>query len=162
MGIIAPRANHVKLFINGNYFGLYINVEHIDEEFVKSRFGNNDGNLYKCTYPSDLNFKGSDPDVYKFDNDGVRVYELKTNEETDDYSDLADFIYKINFTIASKFSCELDKIFNVNEYIKIMVLTFSPAIGIIMLTTKTIFTCIITQVQENLNTYYMILTILSA
>lgn len=121
MGIIAPRANHVKLFINGNYFGLYINVEHIDEEFVKSRFGNNDGNLYKCTYPSDLNFKGTDPDVYKFDNDGVRVYELKTNEETDDYSDLADFIYKINFTIASKFSCELDKIFNVNDYIKIMV-----------------------------------------
>jgi spore coat protein CotH len=121
MGIISSRANHVKLFINGNYFGLYINVEHIDEEFVKSRFGNNDGNLYKCTYPADLNYKGTNPELYKFDNDGVRAYELKTNEEIDDYSDIADLIYKLNFAIASNFECELDKIFNVEDYIKIMV-----------------------------------------
>lgn len=121
MGIISSRANHVKLFINGNYFGLYINVEHIDEEFVKSRFGNKDGNLYKCTYPADLNYKGTNPDLYKFDNDGVRAYELKTNEDIDDYSDIADLIYKLNFTIASNFACELDKIFNVEDYIKIMV-----------------------------------------
>lgn len=121
MGIIASRANHIKLFINGVYFGLYINVEHVDEEFVKSRFGNNNGNLYKCTYPADLNFKSNNPDLYKFENNGTRVYELKINEDTDDYSDLADLIYKINFTIASNFGCELDKIFNIDEYIKIMV-----------------------------------------
>lgn len=121
MGIISSRANHVKLFINGNYFGLYINVEHIDEEFVKSRFGNNDGNLYKCTYPADLNYKGTNPDLYKFDNEGVRAYELKTNEEIDDYSDIAELIYKLNFTIASNFACEMDNIFNVENYIKIMV-----------------------------------------
>ena len=45
IGIISSRANHVKLFINGNYYGLYIIVEHIDEEFVKLRFGNNDGRI---------------------------------------------------------------------------------------------------------------------
>jgi len=121
MGIISSRANHVKLFINGNYYGLYINVEHIDEEFVKLRFGNNNGNLYKCTYPADLNYKGTNPDLYKFDNDGVRAYELKTNEEIDDYTDIANLIYKLNFSIASNFSCEIDKIFNVEDYIKIMV-----------------------------------------
>ncbi|MBC7124086.1 MAG: CotH kinase family protein, partial [Bacteroidales bacterium] len=44
IGLPAPRANHVRLYINNQYYGLYINVEHIDENFVKARFGNNDGN----------------------------------------------------------------------------------------------------------------------
>ena len=35
MNIPAPRSNHVKVYINDNYYGLYINVEHIDEEFIK-------------------------------------------------------------------------------------------------------------------------------
>ena len=120
MGIVASRANHVKLYINGAYFGLYINVEHVDEEFVENRFGNNTGNLYKCTYPSDLNYKGSNPDVYKFESSGTRVYELKTNEEEDDYTDLADLIYMLNYTSITDLPCELEKIFNVEEYIKIM------------------------------------------
>ena len=50
----APRSNHVELYINDEYKGLYINVEHIDEEFVESRFGNKTGNLYKCLYPATL------------------------------------------------------------------------------------------------------------
>ncbi|MFZ2286241.1 MAG: CotH kinase family protein [Bacteroidales bacterium] len=32
--IAVPGANHVRVYINGNYYGLYINVEHIDEEFA--------------------------------------------------------------------------------------------------------------------------------
>lgn len=64
--IPAPRANHVRVYINGSYYGLYINVEHIDEEFVKSRFGNNDGNLYKCLYPADLNYRELIPPATRY------------------------------------------------------------------------------------------------
>jgi spore coat protein CotH len=53
----ASRANHVKLYINGVYFGLYMNVEHYDDEFTQSRFAGQ-GNLYKCTYGADLSHKG--------------------------------------------------------------------------------------------------------
>jgi spore coat protein CotH len=45
IGVPAARSNHVELYINGDYFGLYVNVEHIDSEFMQSRFGNDDGNL---------------------------------------------------------------------------------------------------------------------
>ena len=38
MNIPASRSNHVQVYINGDYYGLYINVEHIDEEFIKTRF----------------------------------------------------------------------------------------------------------------------------
>ena len=116
----APRSNHATVFINGNYYGLYINVEHIDEEFVEERFENNDGNLYKCLYPADLHFLGGDPDLYKLESGGRRVYELTTNEGADDYSDLAHFIDVLNNTPINDLPCALEKVFNVYDYLKIM------------------------------------------
>ncbi|MDY0076569.1 MAG: CotH kinase family protein [Bacteroidales bacterium] len=119
-GIPAPRANHVQLYINGNYHGLYLNVEHIDEEFVEKRFGNKDGNLYKCLYPADLDYLGQTPDLYKLEANGRRIYELKRNEEADDYSDLASFIDVLNNTASPDFECELDDVFNTTDYLKVI------------------------------------------
>jgi spore coat protein H len=117
-GIPAPRANHVKLYINGSYKGLYINVEHIDEEFVRDRFGNREGNLYKCTYPADLDFISNNPNDYRYETFGKRPYELHTNTDEDDYSDLAEFIQVLNQTPLSQLPCELEKVFNVHRYLK--------------------------------------------
>ena len=48
--LIASRTSFVKLFINGAYRGVYLNVEHIDDEFLQKRFIDNDnGNLYKAS-----------------------------------------------------------------------------------------------------------------
>jgi len=119
-GVPAPRAAHVRVFINGNYHGVYIMVEHIDEEFAESRFGNNDGNLYKCLWPADLAYLGDDPDLYKYTSGDRRAYELKINEESDDYSDLAHFIDVLNNTPVEDLACELEKVFNVADYLKVM------------------------------------------
>ncbi|MFQ5584479.1 MAG: CotH kinase family protein, partial [Calditrichia bacterium] len=112
------RASHVMLYINNVYYGLYINVEHIDENFVLSRFGNNDGNLYKCLWPADLIYLGSDPNLYKLMNGNRRVYELKTNKNADDYSDLASFIATLNLTPDSVFAREISRVFNVNGFLR--------------------------------------------
>ena len=117
--LAGPRYNHVQVYINGNYHGLYINVEHIDEEFAKTWFGNNDGNLYKCLYPADLTYRGANPDLYKFESGGRRAYELKINEEADDYSDLAHFIDVLNNTSLQQLPCALEKVFNVQDYLKV-------------------------------------------
>jgi spore coat protein H len=121
-GIPAPRANHVAVYINGDYYGLYINVEHIDEEFAFSRFDNKNGNLFKCLWPADLNYKGTDPENYKFMNGDRRVYDLRTRIMDDDYSDLADFITKLNQLPNSEFDCAIYKIFNVFDYLKVIAL----------------------------------------
>ncbi len=118
--IPAPRSNHVEVYINGDYYGLYISVEHIDEEFILKRFRYNDGNLYKCLWPADLNYLGDDPDLYKFEHEGRRAYELKINEEADDYSDLAHFIDVLNNTPEEDLYCELERVFNVSDYIKVI------------------------------------------
>ncbi len=120
VGIPAPRANHVELYINGDYFGLYANVEQIDEEFVQLRFGNNDGNLYKCTYPADLDYLGNDPDAYKLTSNGDRVYELLTNKDEDDYSDLANFIDVLNNSSIADLPCNLEAVFNVDDFLRVM------------------------------------------
>ena len=118
IGVPGPRANHVDFYINGRYFGLYMNVEVIDENFVKSRFGNKDGNLYKCLWPADLNYISDNPDDYKFEAAGRRTYELQTNTAADDYTDLSDFISLLKFTSDADLPAALEKQFNVNSFLR--------------------------------------------
>lgn len=118
ISIPASRANHVKLFINDEYRGLYINVEHIDDEFVQNHFGNQNGNLFKCLWPADLVFKGSEQELYKQEHNGRRTYDLKTNKIKDDYSDLVYFIDVLNNTTQPIFKQELEKVFNVDHFLK--------------------------------------------
>jgi len=112
----ASRTNHVRLYINGDYFGLYLNVEHYDEEFTKSRFNGN-GNLYKCTYGADLQYRGATGNSYKLD-----YYEIKNPDGPNGYEDLAQFITVLNNTPSSDFECEIEQIFNVNSYLKCLVM----------------------------------------
>lgn len=118
MGVPSSRANHVKLYINGDYFGLYLNVENIDEVFIKSRFGNNRGNLYKCLWPADLAWKGEDPNAYKAASGSRRTYELETNTEADDYTSLRNFIKVLNQTPEASFAAEIQKVFNVDGFLR--------------------------------------------
>jgi hypothetical protein len=119
-GIPSSRANHVKVFINGNYYGLYINIEHIDDEFVQDRFGEEEGNLYKSLYPADLTYRGPNGDDYKFEANGRRAYELKTNTEEDDYSDLAFLISFFENASDSKFEREVEDYINVDGVLRWM------------------------------------------
>ena len=47
LGIKAPRCNFAKLYINGTYAGVYVNVERVDEVFVRNHFADGGGALYK-------------------------------------------------------------------------------------------------------------------
>ena len=119
MEVPASRANHVALYINDEYYGVYLNVEHIDEEFVRSRFGDNHGNLYKCLWPADLDYLDSNGESYRFENEGRRAYDLKTNVEYQDYNDLARFITVLHDPGGDDFTCALNEVFNVADYLKI-------------------------------------------
>lgn len=117
-GMPAPRVNHVRLFINGQAYGLYANVEQVNDDFVTHRFARDPGNLYKCLYPADLANLGTDPNSYKLMSGGRRVYELQTNKTADDYSGLARFVTALHSTTSTQALCALDSVFNVNSYLK--------------------------------------------
>lgn len=63
-GLRAPRVNHVRVMLNGAYYGLFQNIEYVNQEFVAANYPGG-GNLYE---------KGT---------------ELRTNEDENDTSDLA-------------------------------------------------------------------------
>ncbi len=91
--IPAMRANHVRLLINGELWGLYVQVEQVDKIFFQGYYGDDeDGNLFKGDPHGTMEWLGPDPEPYKHN------YELKTNEEEDDWSDLIHLIDVLNHT----------------------------------------------------------------
>ena len=116
------RVNFVKFYINNQYLGVRANSEFIDKTFLLGRFNNDKGNLYKCTWPADLVWLGSDQNKYKeIINNPIlneRAYELKTNETKDDYSDLVNLINVINNSPKDSFPARLERIFDVQMYLR--------------------------------------------
>ncbi|MCH1581640.1 MAG: CotH kinase family protein [Flavobacteriales bacterium] len=122
MGLTGSRTSMVKLMLNDEYMGVYVNTEHMDEEFVEEYYDKDGGNFYKCLWPADLQYVGPYPDEYKFEVNGRRAYELKTNTEEDDYTDLATFIDVLNNTPDADFKCAIEEVFNVADFLKVMAL----------------------------------------
>jgi spore coat protein CotH len=121
---VSIRANPVQLYFNGQLRGMYTHAEQINKKFLSSRFGENTGNLYKCSWPADLGWLGSNQQLYK---DIInpsplneRAYELKTNETADDYTDLVALINTINNTPTASFKQAIDTIFDVQAYLKVL------------------------------------------
>jgi hypothetical protein len=54
MGVPAPRAAPIRVHVNGELYGLYLNVETVDRRFLSHRFDDEDGMLYEATYFCDL------------------------------------------------------------------------------------------------------------
>jgi len=116
----STRVAFTEFYINQVYYGIYINVEHINDDFLELRYGNSNGNLYKCLWPANLQFISTDPEDYKMESDGRRVYDLKNNNDLDDYSDLSNFIDILNNTPIDELYCELSKVFDVEDYLEIL------------------------------------------
>ena len=106
----AARAFHARVYMNGEYMGLYTNVEQIDDEFVLSRFGNDTGNLYKCHWPVTLENDGQISNEIQF--------ELETNQEENDRHILANFVRVLNETSDPDFKVEIEKVLNVESAIR--------------------------------------------
>lgn len=106
----ATRIHHAEFYINDEYMGIYANVEQLDDEFLAARFNNDTGNLYKCTWPATLEDNGQ---IY--DNG---YYELKTNKDINDRSTLAHFVDVLNNTSDENFQIEIEKVFNVQPYLR--------------------------------------------
>lgn len=118
MGAIASRASHAAVYINGQYYGLYISVEQVDEEFIENQFTDPSGNLWKCLWPADLSDRGDnprDPRIYYPDPLTLRPYELKTNEYLYDYSQLARLIDIINNTSLPQMADSIDQILDIHS-----------------------------------------------
>ena len=95
MGQPAPRESYGRLFINGDYEGLYTIVESIDKSFLTRALGENKGYLfnYQYSYPFYGEFLGDDLAAYK------TLFEAQTHESKDDgtlYQPIHDLFREVN------------------------------------------------------------------
>ena len=110
MGMATGRTNYAALYINGSYWGLYLLVEQQDQEFIESRWGaGENGNLWKGEPNGSLEYLGASESAY------YSSFELKTNEEVNDWSDLVDFVDQLNNTPLSDLPDSLHNRLDVNS-----------------------------------------------
>lgn len=108
-GQICFDAEHVKVFLNGNFYGLYLQVENIDKDFLIRNHLSPKGNLYKATKDGAC--------LSIFDDVNVK-WEKKTNKKSD-HTDLTNLIYNLNNVPDSSFyqfvktTFEYDKLVNI-------------------------------------------------
>ena len=98
----SPEVNLVKLYVQGNYLGLYVNTESINKQFTDKHFDEKNGSMFKCDgsgmfcdttgTPSggipDLNWLGEDTSLY------YNSYDMKSEYG---WENLLNLIEIINF-----------------------------------------------------------------
>ena len=92
----APKANYARLYINDEYFGLFINVESVNKKFLEENYGSKDNTFFKCAphidemdeAPKGCKMKIFSSLQYEEDVDCYKPnYELKSDDE-DGWKDL--------------------------------------------------------------------------
>lgn len=125
LGIPVPRETHTRLYVNGEYAGLYALVESIDKTMLARIFGSinddvqNDGYLFEYNYLLDSPWKfenlGSSLESYK-----PRL-SIKTNESKGDaliYGPIEELVRLVNDTPAASFEATVNPRLDLAAFVK--------------------------------------------
>lgn len=129
-GVPSGRATYTRLYMNGNYMGLYLIVEQMGNDYVKARFGSPVGNCYKVNW-SDLTWAPANVSDYipSSANKFSPSLEIMTNEDTFSPADVQEFITVLNTTPDDGFEAAIKEKFHVYEYLN--VLAMNALLGLI-------------------------------
>lgn len=88
-----PRAVYCKLFVNGEYRGVYMAEERVTSDLVRHRFPTETGNLYRLRVadPEAFTYAGADPQLYLPD-----PWQPITHELTGDHTVIPRFLDVLN------------------------------------------------------------------
>ena len=92
-------------------WGFYTLIEEIDKIFLETHYGNKDGDLFK-SIGGNLEYLGPDGTSYH------KWYELKTNKDENNFTDLINFTDKINNTPSAFWADSVAAYHNLTAYIK--------------------------------------------
>lgn len=91
----APKANYVKVYVNNKYYGLFVNVESVSDQFLEKNFGSNDDTFVEVNPDiTQDDGKGCKQDIFgnlEYEEDlncYFSHYELKSDYGWDDLQNL--------------------------------------------------------------------------
>lgn len=109
-GMLAPRASYANLYLNDQLWGFYTLVEQVDKTFLEDRLDDKKGNLFKGDPNGTLQWKGDAAAQY------YTQYELKTNEDVNDWSNLVKLLNAINNS-GNEFSTKVEAVLNTKSWL---------------------------------------------
>ena len=112
-GSFAPRTNFANVYFNGEHWGLYTVVEQIDDQFLDWTIGDDGGNLFKAGGDgADLRYLGPDQTAYE------EAYEIKNNEQQNDWTDLLTFLDFINSASSEEFENQIEQYLDLGLFLR--------------------------------------------
>lgn len=115
LNIKTHRCNYAKLFLNDKYYGIYVNVERIDQSFIENHLPDAKGLLFKVDEGgpgANLQFLGDDPSAYE------RTFEPETKSAKRGQHRLVEFIKGINQSPEKGFAAYLDSKMELNDFLR--------------------------------------------
>jgi hypothetical protein len=114
----APKANFVRVVINGESWGVYVNQQHFNKDFVRDWFGTTKGARWKVPGSpggrGGLNYLGEDAAAYK------RIYEIKSKDNPESWTDLIKLCKVLNETPADKLEQTLAPLLDIDGALKFL------------------------------------------
>ncbi|MDY7232374.1 CotH kinase family protein [Hyalangium rubrum] len=108
MKLPVPRASYVKVSINGQPNGLYVDMEHVGKDYLKHHGLERNASIYRCGHRNcEMTPR---PGSYQTD------FEKKTNEDTG-RADLDTFLAWVNRSDDAEFEAKLERHVDVEAYL---------------------------------------------
>jgi hypothetical protein len=114
----APKANYVRVVINGESWGPYVNAQQFNKEFIKEHFGTTKGARWKVPGSprgrGGLEYLGDSAAEYK------SIYEIKTKDDAKSWEALIKLCKVLNTTPAEKLEQELTPMLNIDGVLRFL------------------------------------------
>jgi hypothetical protein len=116
--IPAPKTNYVRVVINGESWGAYINAEQFNKDFVREYFKTDKGARWKVPGSpggrGGMEYWGDDPASYK------RTYEIKTKDDPKAWADLIRMFKVLNETPPEKLEAALSALLDIDGALRFL------------------------------------------
>jgi hypothetical protein len=113
-----PRMNYLRVVINGESWGIYLNAQQFNKDFTRDYFSTTDGARWKTPGSprgmAGLEYLGESADAYKY------IYEIKTKDTPKPWSDLIKLTRILNQTPLDKLEAALAPVLDVNGALKFL------------------------------------------
>ena len=114
----APACSYVNVFVNGEYMGVFVQIENIDEDFLE-RFGKQQGSLFKA--------KNHGGNMSPLTHDGYYpfTYEPDEDNEKNALHDLKSFLCRMKYWSDEDFEDKIEQEIDVDNFLLYEAVLFS-------------------------------------
>jgi spore coat protein CotH len=115
-----PKANYVRVVINGESWGVYVNTQQYNSDFLREWFPSTRGARWKVPGSpfgqGGMRYLGEDLDAYK------KIYEIKTRDDVKSWAALTNFFKVLTETPLESLEAALTPIFNIDGALRFLAL----------------------------------------